>query len=1053
MSSSALTQRALAGNNSTGASRQFNRDSDIGNGSSGEYADDQGQGPAGTTAAAAAVVLTRINAGWVPYIHTGMAYAAFLVALVVGWKLHYYKIVQNGYYGYPEEWFPSVSATIGDRYPGRALFQILIALTSGPRFMLSIIWFVLTTRDISGNVNVGNGYQPRSIKPALLLFTGILRTLSCGGWVYITSSDDHDAHDILMIMYLVCTLPYMLLMISTSSRSPLALYNKDHAAQSRSRRVLVTCLFFGMIPPMVYFFIQHKVNRMPTAYTYYAFFEWSLILFDVLFDAISFRDFSLLDLQIVNAGAFTPNTSSLRTLPPAVTDPHAASESSAGSSLFTKEARHFISDVYLGFLFWSQLTALPVMIWYFPLWHMGLSGWEVFLLATNLVVVLGIRPVRNFVRTNSAWLHLFSLVGILSYKVADPGIRLALTALSSTVSAIAWFGAFTEIRLAGSTNSTVEKFTTEYNVTRNITAWLLGLVLSVVAKASSHANNPIWPIMNEQNGGWNLLGALIGLLASIDLLTRQRNNKHHRKEEEKSHSGGSWFMASIGLANLLFILHTMYTDSSLIARWVVQGYPNPGPQPVPWGVAVIGSMVGGIIYSVMHSSSDYYITSNASIALSTLSLVVMHNVPAYIGFFSGCIYAFFILAISPVIIKTASKYPPGRTLFTSIILYNLMELLHIFCVAYAFVPGGNLMRERTWIILSLQSIGLLVGLINARNNLSGNNSKVDVYEKLISTGLTIKDTIGSFKKRVVMASSVLVGISMFIMFMRSPLKSPQPYHPERKMITAGIWTIHFAIDNDMYASERRIRNAVRDLELDVVGFLESDLGRTITGNRDFLQYIAEDLNMYTDYGPSPAKHTWGCAMLSKFPIVKSEHHLLPSPNGELACAIHATLDVYGSEVDVIVSHNGQEEDPLDRKLQTTELARIMRQSPNPFIFLGYVVTKPHEGNYPILIDDSNMNDIDPSDYDRWCQYIAFRGVKRIAYARISRGTITDTEIQAGKFVIPDDKNFTPHMKGGDVYRRVDESHYPSDMQFPQIFRGKGINDHYYHVFDEPRYFA
>src|ERR1700731_1734258 len=41
------------------------------------------------------------------------------------------------------------------------------------------------------------------------------------------------------------------------------------------------------------------------------------------------------------------------------------------------------------------------------------------------------------------------------------------------------------------------------------------------------------------------------------------------------------------------------------------------------------------------------------------------------------------------------------------------------------------------------------------------------------------------------------------------------------------------------------------------------------------------------------------------------HHLLPSPVGQLACAIHATLDVYGQDVDFIVSHNGQEENPLD----------------------------------------------------------------------------------------------------------------------------------------------
>lgn len=43
----------------------------------------------------------------------------------------------------------------------------------------------------------------------------------------------------------------------------------------------------------------------------------------------------------------------------------------------------------------------------------------------------------------------------------------------------------------------------------------------------------------------------------------------------------------------------------------------------------------------------------------------------------------------------------------------------------------------------------------------------------------------------------------------------------------------------------------------------------------------------------------------QFPIINSTHHFLPSPGGELAPAIEAILDVYGTEITVVVSHNGQ----------------------------------------------------------------------------------------------------------------------------------------------------
>jgi endonuclease/exonuclease/phosphatase family metal-dependent hydrolase len=191
-----------------------------------------------------------------------------------------------------------------------------------------------------------------------------------------------------------------------------------------------------------------------------------------------------------------------------------------------------------------------------------------------------------------------------------------------------------------------------------------------------------------------------------------------------------------------------------------------------------------------------------------------------------------------------------------------------------------------------------------------------------------------------------------------------------------------------------VAELIRDAELDVVGLLETDTQRIIMGNRDSTVNLAEQLGMYVDYGPGPNKHTWGAALLSKFPIVNSTHHLLPSPVGELAPAIHATLDMYGEMIDIVVFHSGQEEDPEDRRLQSEYLAKLMGSSPRPMILLSYLVTKPLEGNYNTYVSNtSGMKDIDPSDWDRWCEYILYKRLHRTGYARISRSTITDTELQ------------------------------------------------------------
>ncbi|GAN01972.1 fgf receptor activating protein [Mucor ambiguus] len=221
-----------------------------------------------------------IPAKYIAYSHTVCAYSAFFVALVVGCYTHYYKIVQNEYFGYPQEWFPSVSATTGDRYPARALFQILIALTSGPRFALVGLWYYYTTKSVRSS-SLGFG--------KFLLAVGVVRTVSCGGWVYITSTDDHMTHDVAMVIYLLCTLPWQLGVLYTSPNA--------NVASIKRRRGLIMA-FFGTLPPMIYFFLQHKVHHIPGAYTIYAFFEWSLIIYDVAFDSITAFDFDRFELKV-----------------------------------------------------------------------------------------------------------------------------------------------------------------------------------------------------------------------------------------------------------------------------------------------------------------------------------------------------------------------------------------------------------------------------------------------------------------------------------------------------------------------------------------------------------------------------------------------------------------------------------------------------------------------------------------------------------------------------------------------------------------------------------
>lgn len=799
-----------------------------------------------------------------------------------------------------------------------------------------------------------------------------------------------------MISYLVLTIPWTVCGISLSNAGTTSLkYRKIFAG-----------IFFGSLVPLIYFFIQHKVHHIPGAYTTYAFFEWALVLFDVAYDSATVYDFSALELRVVDTKGVTSAAQ--------YTNVSTAPKKHSGFSYFS-----FIIAILNSFIFWSVLTSLPLLIWFFPLWYMGISGYEAILLSITAPLILLIPALRRFYAYIPQIPQLLTAIGVAAFWVHKPEYRLEVVGLGSAFGCISLANQFWGISarpLAG---------------LHKATAFSLGLVLSSIAKYAFYTNNPIWPIMHEANGGWNKTGVAIALIAGLFTARAQ-----YTPAQQSSIAGPkeSAIASAFGFAGLMFALHTLLSDSSTIMTWVWNGYPIRGPQAVPHGALTIAAMTLGIYIGV----TKRQVTGNwSAYFVGNIGAFVLYSCDGWVGYIGGMVLTVYLLSITPVILESAGRHNPGISFGLGFFFLVLIYLAHVWIVAYAFVPGGPLLRERSDLILIAQQVAIGLGIF------SHNRIKVPAAASSpVGSGITLLKKITS---QTITIITILLVLTAGITFKRFNRDAPVPHHANEKVMTAAIWTVHFGIDNDMWASEGRMRDVIEELEVDVIGFLESDTQRAIMGHRDLTQQIAEELGYYSDFGPGPNKHTWGCCLLSKFPILNSTHHLLPSPVGELAPAIHATLDVYGELVDVVVFHSGQEEDVEDRRLQSLGVADIMASSSRPLVLLSYLVTKPLQGNYHTYVSEhSGMADIDPSDWDRWCQYILYKNIKRTGYARVSRSTITDTEIQVGKFVIGDKSPSTNNPKP--------ESGVPEGLRFPQLFRGNGVRGHRYHVFDEPRYY-
>jgi hypothetical protein len=653
---------------------------------------------------------------------------------------------------------------------------------------------------------------------------------------------------------------------------------------------------------------------------------------------------------------------------------------------------------------------------------MGISGYEVLVMVTVSPFLLSIRSFRKFTVNNLRLFHLLALSGLLAYLIKSPVYRLFTVGFGVWMSCLSWAATwYSEGYQPGRLES-------------KISAWTIGLVMSGVVKFAWKTSNPIWPISHAANGGLNGIGLVLAILAVLRS-TRQRPGNSSELALTSKQEGSS-ILAALGLAGLFFGLHSLLSDSSTMILWVWEGYPIRGPISAPHGAVTILAMAGGLCVGLFYED---FARSWTFYGIGSVGAAVLTLYSNWFGYMGALALTTYLMAVSIPLIASAARKTPATTFGLGFFGYNFMVLFHVWVVAYAFVPGGPLVRERTdWVMTCTM---LLIGcgvFTSVSSTPSAQRKRFNAY-------------LNSRKQRsyYLYILAFLQLMAMSIGYLRFPTYDYTPYHKEAKVITAGIWTIHFSLDNDMWSSEYRMRDVIKELELDVVGLLESDLQRIIMGNRDTTQFLAEDLGMYVDYGPGPNKHTWGAALLSKFPILNSTHHLLPSPVGELAPAIHATLDVYGELVDVFVFHSGQEEDPEDRRLQSEYLANLMGSSPRPSILLSYLVTKPLEGNYNTYVSEkSGMHDIDPTDWDRWCEYILYKGLTRIGYARVSRSTITDTEIQVGKFMLGKEPAEEEIRN-----RRVEEGSVAVGERFPAMFRGEGVRGHRYHVFDEPRYFG
>ncbi|KAK7498732.1 hypothetical protein BaRGS_00010109 [Batillaria attramentaria] len=661
-------------------------------------------------------------------------------------------------------------------------------------------------------------------------------------------------------------------------------------------------------------------------------------------------------------------------------------------------ARALIRDTVNGYVFWSIFQALAPMIWFYPLNELEISGYEAFAVVWLIPIVCEFSGLLQILRNRWAMglLRLASVASLASFQAPSTLSRLIILAAGAGTSSLV---------LAATLFSPCKRI-------RCQTYWSLslGLFAFITSRIWFVSFVPTW--WNDQT---NSVIIALGFIAALDQIVSGMDKVEKKVQVMVSSDQPAWFAAALGFGSLLFLTHWCFGEVSLITRWVVKGYPDPGPQPGIWGYP--WSFVGAAAFFAL-----YYL-------------------PTWQGYIGGLVLGVYTASIWPAMVNQVSACAPGRTLALANLVYIVEVLFLVWTVAFNFVPGGEYTREHSDWLIGAVMLFIVLGLRSGGRTGSDYTAFARIKTIRLPTGL----------HRAMILLIVVIGLLGFG-HRQDPHRHELPKKANPRDFTAAIWTYHFGYDNKGWPSLERSAELLNNTGADVITLLESDASKPFLGNNDLGMWLGERLGMYVDFGPSTKDHTWGNLLLSKYPIVKSTHHLLPSPHGELAPAITATINIAGQHVDFVVTHMGNDRDVLDRKLQASFLADELRNCKNPAVFLGYVTSQPGSRDYKELISRGGVKDIDETDKGRWCEYIMYKGLIRLGYARVTHGGLSDTEVQIGRFRIPEDpKNFVDNRRLTKDPARVDK-----DLLFNSVFGtyhdGHGyFSDHRFHM-STPKYF-
>ncbi|KAK3740971.1 hypothetical protein RRG08_005662 [Elysia crispata] len=227
----------------------------------------------------------------------------FATFFCVTWSLLYDFKTSTATHCKVPNYLPSVSAAIGGFTPQRYVWRICIGLHASPRFMIAVAYYSFHT-----SIHVGKHNEFYKTLAALTSLFHIIEVSSLIGLTYVSSTENHDLHEILFIMFMAGAILYMSMTIYLFSWG--RANNGRVLTYSESKSLFYKKLLLGLnlfvFLLSIYVFLRHNWYCEPGVYTAFAALEYLVIITNIGFHATAALDFAPFSLAYADTALISP---------------------------------------------------------------------------------------------------------------------------------------------------------------------------------------------------------------------------------------------------------------------------------------------------------------------------------------------------------------------------------------------------------------------------------------------------------------------------------------------------------------------------------------------------------------------------------------------------------------------------------------------------------------------------------------------------------------------------------------------------------------------------